>query len=43
MAAVIAMAGAPQKVTRNAPAVIPALPARAANPPRSARNTNINA
>src|ERR1035438_7488453 len=38
--AVRAMASAPQKVTRIAPIVTPAPPARAANPPRSARNSN---
>ena len=34
------MASAPQKVTRIAPVATPAPPARAANPPRSARNTS---
>ena len=34
------MAIAPQNVTRIAPIVTPAPPARAANPPRSARNTS---
>ena len=38
--AVTAMASAPQNVTRIAPTVTPAPPARAANPPRSARNAN---
>src|SRR5579863_9110155 len=38
--AVSAMAKAPQNVTRIAPTVTPAPPARAANPPRSARNTS---
>src|ERR1017187_2900897 len=34
------MASAPQNVTRIAPTVSPAPPARAANPPRSARNNS---
>src|ERR1035438_2658760 len=38
--AVIAMASAPQKVTRIAPVIILAPPACAARPPRSARNSN---
>jgi len=38
--AVTAIARAPQNVTRNAPTIIPAPPARAANPPRSARKTS---
>src|SRR5450631_3007337 len=38
--AVNAMASAPQNVTRIAPTVIPAPPARAASPPRMARNTS---
>src|ERR1035438_2790064 len=38
--AVSAMARAPQNVTRIAPTVTPAPPARAATPPRSARNTS---
>jgi len=38
--AVTPMARAPQKVTRSAPTVTPAPPARAANPPRSARNNS---
>ena len=38
--AVSAMASAPQNVTRIAPIVTPAPPARAAKPPRSARNTS---
>jgi len=38
--AVTAMARAPQKVTRNAPTVTPAPPARAASPPRRARNNS---
>ena len=40
MPAVTAIASAPQNVTRIAPTVTPAPPARAANPPRSVRNTN---
>lgn len=40
MPAVSAMASAPQNVTRMAPRITPAPPARAANPPRSARNTS---
>lgn len=38
--AVTAIARAPQNVTRKAPTITPAPPARAANPPRSARNTS---
>ena len=38
--AVSAMARAPQNVTRIAPSVMPAPPARAANAPRSARNNS---
>ena len=38
--AVTAIASAPQNVTRIAPASTPAPPARAANPPSSARNAN---
>jgi hypothetical protein len=38
--AVSAMASAPQNVTRIAPIVTPAPPARAANPPRRARNAS---
>ena len=38
--AVIAIASAPQNVTRIAPAVTPAPPTRAANPPRSARKNS---
>src|ERR1700687_3091154 len=38
--AVSAMASAPQNVTRIAPIVTPAPPARAANPPRRARNSS---
>ena len=38
--AVRAIASAPQNVTRIAPIVTPAPPARAANPPRNARNTS---
>jgi hypothetical protein len=38
--AVSAIASAPQNVTRIAPTVTPAPPARAANPPRSARNNS---
>src|ERR1700686_5907417 len=38
--AVAAIASAPQNVTRIAPTVTPAPPARAANPPRAARNTS---
>src|ERR1035438_8632814 len=38
--AVSAMARAPQNVTRIAPMVTPAPPARAAKPPRSARNSS---
>ena len=37
---VIAMASAPQNVTRIAPAITLAPPARAASPPRSARNSS---
>src|ERR1039457_790067 len=40
MPAVIAMANPPQNVTRIAPIITPAPPARAANPPRSASNAN---
>lgn len=40
MPAVTAMASAPQNVTRIAPTATPAPPARAANPPRSTRNTS---
>jgi len=40
MPAVSAIAAAPQKVTRIAPIVTPAPPARAASPPRSARNSS---
>src|ERR1700732_4824307 len=38
--AVSTMASAPQNVTRVAPIVTPAPPARAANPPRRARNAS---
>jgi hypothetical protein len=38
--AVTAIARAPQNVTRKAPTITPAPPARAAKPPRSARNIN---
>jgi hypothetical protein len=38
MPAVIAMANPPQNVTRIAPIITPAPPARAASPPRSASN-----
>ena len=38
--AVTAIASAPQKVTRKAPTITPAPPARAVKPPRIARNIN---
>jgi hypothetical protein len=40
MPAVVAMANPPQNVTRIAPIITPAPPARAAIPPRSASNAN---
>jgi hypothetical protein len=40
MPAVIAMANPPQNVTRIAPIITPAPPARAANPPRRASNAS---
>ena len=43
MAAVIAIASAPQNVTRSAPAAIGAPPARAATPPSTASDTSDDA